>query len=615
MSRSSDVLEVPVGAAFDGPANVFLKRYLYDRLEQRVKQAFRGTLIGKSRARREYEFLTEMRRRNVPTIRPIAYGDNYGRAFLHASFLITEGADGFQSLDLFALDAIRRKTMSRSQRRELTRGFAVTIRKMHDAGIRHGGLFWRNVLVRVDTNGGYEFLLIDPDTHGRLNMSRVPESGVVADLSELVASGIALGQRGLVGFMKAYFGVSRLTANQQKLTSQVLQAARGLAPSEHRRMAVTEAIGWLRARSSGSGRTFDSVDNFFGWICSGPAGSTRIAQGSMAILFSFSEANGAFDRTTIVDSERVTMSSSPSTTHDLVIRTDPETWVSIVSGHADAFSRLRAGRLNMKGEPSALCALMEHLDRKESAMNSTEAEVTMDAEANSASSVGSSVSETSQQTDERNFGHKYKIDDYARYYSEKHASSLGRRISNSIERRMIRRSLLRIKQHQSFASVLDCPSGTGRFLPTLASFGISVIVMDTSGAVLREGRKHHSLFKVPPMELVGSALGIALPDDAVDVVLCSRLLHHLADREDRMMALREFARVARVGVVFSFFDSASYRAWKRARKVRRTGKTGGRHSMSRTAAVEEAVEAGLKPLGMNALFRFHTEITAAAFLC
>jgi ubiquinone/menaquinone biosynthesis C-methylase UbiE len=224
-------------------------------------------------------------------------------------------------------------------------------------------------------------------------------------------------------------------------------------------------------------------------------------------------------------------------------------------------------------------------------------------------------STASSASSSRRFGAKYKVDDYARYYADKHQSSLTRRISNHCETRMIRRALLRIRRVHSIARVLDCPSGTGRFLPTLASLGVSAIAMDTSGAVLREGRQHHALFGESPIELVGSAFNISLPDDAVDVVLCSRLLHHIPQRDDRLIILREFARVARFGVVVSFFDSNSFRAWRRERKTRRTGKPRGRHSMTRAAFTEEAVQAGLRPIGMNALLRYHTEVTAAAFLC
>lgn len=622
VSPTSDVVEVPVNPALGGPANVFVKRYRYELFEHRIKQMFRGTLFGKSRARREFEFLTNMRLRQVPTVRPIAYGDNYGRAFLRASFVITEGTAGFQSLDMFALHAIRHNPLTRSKRRRLTQGLATTIRNMHDAGIRHGGLYLRNILVREETDGEYDFLLIDPDTHGRLRASPVPEADAVADLSEVVSSAMALGQRtGLTTLMKAYFQVSTLTPHQKKLTAQIMAHALTLAPSERRRMAVTEAIGWFRQRGdrlrsqNPKGRAFSSVDDFFHGVSSGAADAAPDPKTSKVIRFSFSGPEGTFDRTVVVDGERITVSSTRPARQDLVIRTDPETWLAVVSGHADACARLRSGHLRMDGDTTVLGELMEHFDRTESTARAPGSNSGEKADAESEPNKDPMVMSTSPQSPQRQFGRKYKADDYARYYAEKHDSSVGRRISNDFERRMIRRSLLRIRRHHPFQSVLDCPSGTGRFLPTLASLDVSVIAMDTSDAVLREGKKHHGLFKNPPVTLAGSAFAIALPDHAVDVVLCSRLLHHIANREERVAILKEFARVARVGVVISFFDASSYRAWKRNRKAQRKGKVSGRHAITRDACVEEAVEAGLKPLGMNALLRFHTEVTAAAFLC
>ncbi len=625
VSDTSDVVEVPVDSALDGPTSVFVKRYLYNRFSQRIKQSFRGTLFGKSRARREFEFLTEMRRRQVPTVRPIAFGDSYGHAFLRASFLITEGNKGLQSLDMFALNALRREPLKRSQRKALTKGLAATIREMHDAGVYHGGLFWRNILVGIQPDGEYRFVLLDPDTHGRLHASPVPESGVVADLSDVVASATALGRRaGLVAFLTAYFQVSRLTAEQRELASQIIQRARTLAPSEHRRMAVTEAIGWLRQRAAGvergdfSIREFGSVEDFFDQISSGATASTPVSRASKTIRFVFSDTTGEssrLDRTVILDGNQAAVVETQPAGQDLVIRTDPGTWLAVISGHADAYARLRSGRLRMEGDPSALGMLIEHLDQRESTGMPNDLNTKTNIEAGHEPRGDEAAMQSSPQPSQRNFGHKYKADDYAQYYAEKHESSWGRRISNNLERRMVRRSLLRIQQNHPFKSVLDCPSGTGRFLPSLASLSVSVIAMDTSAAVLREGRKHHALFKEPPVELVGSALSIALPDNAVDVVLCSRLLHHIGDPQERSIILGELARVARLGVVISFFDSGSFRAWRRASKARRTGRIGGRHAMSRETCVQEAVGVGLKPIGMNALLRYHTEVTAAAFLC
>ncbi len=214
----------------------------------------------------------------------------------------------------------------------------------------------------------------------------------------------------------------------------------------------------------------------------------------------------------------------------------------------------------------------------------------------------------------RQFGQKYKDDNFAQFYAQKHDASLGKRIANYLERAMIRRSLRQLRRRQPFETVLDCPSGTGRFLPVLAEFGVSVTAMDTADAMLRQGRAYHDLFTGGVRCAAGSAFQLPLPDRSVDVVLCARLLHHFSEPEQRIAVLKEFARVARVGVVLSFFDAHSFRAWWRRRKIRRKGHLSGRHPESRRQCGWEGQAAGLILVGFSALARFHSEITAAVFL-
>lgn len=214
----------------------------------------------------------------------------------------------------------------------------------------------------------------------------------------------------------------------------------------------------------------------------------------------------------------------------------------------------------------------------------------------------------------RQFGRKYKDDEFAAYYAGKHDGSLTRRISNYCERAMMRRSLQRIARRAPFHSVLDCPSGAGRFLPMLAKFGVSAIAIDTAAEMLQQARRFEHLFPDSAAFIAGSAFELPLPDKSVDVVMCARLLHHFAESEKRRKVLQEFVRVARVGVVISYFDACSYRAWKRRRKVARSGRVTGRHAITRDQCKLEAADAGLQLLGHNALLRYHTEITSAAFL-
>jgi len=209
---------------------------------------------------------------------------------------------------------------------------------------------------------------------------------------------------------------------------------------------------------------------------------------------------------------------------------------------------------------------------------------------------------------------QYQSKEHARFYADKRDATLLRRISNNLEQRMIRKALRRVQRKAAFHSALDCASGTGRMLPVLAEFGVSVIAMDTSAEMLEEGRRYHHLFSKEPQIKVGSALEIPLPDKSVDVVLCSRLLQHFPDSESRVQILREFARVARIGVVVSFFDSVSYRGWRRNRRKSRHHQDQRRFAISRSQFRQEAELAGLQSLDMNALLRFHTEVTAAALL-
>lgn len=208
---------------------------------------------------------------------------------------------------------------------------------------------------------------------------------------------------------------------------------------------------------------------------------------------------------------------------------------------------------------------------------------------------------------------QYESDDHAKYYAEKHDSTARRRISNFFERAMIERSLRRIWRVGRFETALDLPSGTGRFLPVLARFNARLTAMDSALPMLRESRRWDELLGSTPGRVTASVFEIPLRDHSVDVVLCARLLHHFADEASRAKLFRELARVARVGVVVSFFDATSYYAWKRRRKIERTGRESGRHSITRDECCRLAEAAGLRPLGMNAILRFHSEITAAAF--
>ncbi|MEM8709927.1 MAG: class I SAM-dependent methyltransferase [Planctomycetota bacterium] len=105
-------------------------------------------------------------------------------------------------------------------------------------------------------------------------------------------------------------------------------------------------------------------------------------------------------------------------------------------------------------------------------------------------------------------------------------------------------------------SILDVPSGTGRLR---AALGAPFVVQADISASMLTGDEQR--LKTPRVQ--ASATALPFPDESFDVVVCCRLLHHLASPEDRASVLRELIRVSRGHVIASYWDAASYAAWRR----------------------------------------------------
>ncbi len=143
-------------------------------------------------------------------------------------------------------------------------------------------------------------------------------------------------------------------------------------------------------------------------------------------------------------------------------------------------------------------------------------------------------------------------------------------------------------------SVVDVPSGAGRFAKTLNTGGRRVIGVDVAFEILEHGHERAAAAGLPVLFMRGDASKLPFKDGGVDAVFCNRLLHHILPRKERLAFLREFHRVARRYLVISFFDYHSFGAVRRLLKAIKGRKPSYAQQPTFEQFTEEVLEAGFK---------------------
>ncbi|HMJ92344.1 MAG TPA: class I SAM-dependent methyltransferase [Candidatus Acidoferrum sp.] len=143
-------------------------------------------------------------------------------------------------------------------------------------------------------------------------------------------------------------------------------------------------------------------------------------------------------------------------------------------------------------------------------------------------------------------------------------------------------------------SVLDIPSGAGRFAKTLSAGGRKVIGSDVAFEILEHGHERAVQKKVPVTFMQSDAARLPLADSAVDCVFCNRLLHHIHSAKERAVFLKEFHRVTRRYVVISFFDYQSFGVVRRFLKALKGRKPKYDQQPTFEQFTEEVLAAGFK---------------------
>jgi ubiquinone/menaquinone biosynthesis C-methylase UbiE len=188
---------------------------------------------------------------------------------------------------------------------------------------------------------------------------------------------------------------------------------------------------------------------------------------------------------------------------------------------------------------------------------------------------------------------------HAKQYLDKHHQGIGSRLITWREIDTARKALVAAGRPRS---VLDLPCGTGRFWEMLSEEpDRKLYIADNSQAMIDVGLQNR-----PPAvtarivkALQCSAFATGLPDNFVDCVFSMRLLHHIDKSEDRILMLKEFARVSSATVIVSLWVDGNLGAWQRARLERKRAMTNVTRQRNRFVAAQRRVEAEFAAAGLS----------------
>lgn len=223
-SGTTEVRRVTLTA---GPAQrvVYIKKYWANNFGQLWSGALRGTLLGRSKAKREFENLARLIRWKLDAPAPIAFGEERIFGWMTRSFLISEEIPSPLTLDIFIRDFLPRLPAEQRRKRavELLERLAATTRQLHEHHFVHHDYFWRNIILSGETLD--RFFLIDAHK-GRTWRRWSAQRCQAKDLAALDSAAPAFfSQTDRLSFFLAYTRSRALTPENKKLLRTVLSLA------------------------------------------------------------------------------------------------------------------------------------------------------------------------------------------------------------------------------------------------------------------------------------------------------------------------------------------------------------------------------------------------------
>jgi len=221
---------------------LIIKKYWTTKRSQLWSGFWRGTFLGRSKVRQEFENLVRLRESGLDAPVPVAYGEDRRCRWLLRSFLITESVVEPVPLDVFIRDYLPSLSAeeNRRVRRELVHRLADYTSRLHRHRFVHHDYFWRNIL--LTSRSLNQFFLIDAH-RGGLWQPWAGQASRAKDLATLDAPAPHFFRRTeRLRFFLRYIGHSALTINDKDLIRCALKIAAPMRERQYRRIERARRI-------------------------------------------------------------------------------------------------------------------------------------------------------------------------------------------------------------------------------------------------------------------------------------------------------------------------------------------------------------------------------------
>jgi ubiquinone/menaquinone biosynthesis C-methylase UbiE len=196
------------------------------------------------------------------------------------------------------------------------------------------------------------------------------------------------------------------------------------------------------------------------------------------------------------------------------------------------------------------------------------------------------------------------------YRSEKAADEYDMRHRRTATRRRVTRREVRLVAELlgrpgPKGLLIDAACGTGRISEGLRVWGWEIVALDASLDMLKQGVQARRL----QAERAVNASIFRLPygDKKADGMVCIRFMHHLPEKNQRLVVLEELARVCRGPLVVSIWTRCNLQFLRRRLKNLLGRRGSARYPLNLRSFRKEAKQAGLEVRKIRRLFPLISE--------